>query len=264
MKIILLVLFSVILNSANCQNFMREKYNKVFPNNKSIQIEKLQHEKDSLAKVNDSLHTAQSYALDRINFMKQEVVSLKTDLYSQQENSKNTHDELEYKVVVLRDSIAILSFPLVSCKEEILITKGKVDPVIVNTCVWRKYQINEKGTADTKGRYIWTTELFEKKGDSLIKISNVDLFKAEKIGELEKMINDRLDEDFKAMKLSDAECFNRRKYYPTFKLKDMRLAFNDNSEISFEIEYGLTDACFAVNSASTNFKIVDLKEYFVE
>lgn len=243
---------------------MREKYNTIFPNNKSIQIEKLQHEKDSLAKVNDSLHAAQSYALERINHMKQEVVTLKTDLFSQQENSKNSHDELENKVGVLRDSIAILSFPLVSCKEEVVSSKGKADPIIVNTCLWRSYQINERGTADSKGRYVWTTELFEKRGDSLIKIITSDLFKPAKISELEKMINERLEEDFQAMKLSDPECFNRKKYYPTFKMKDMRLAFNDNSEISFEIEYGLTDACFAVNSASTNFKILDLKEYFVE
>lgn len=243
---------------------MREKYNQVFPNNKSVQLKKLQHEKDSLSKVNDSLYLAQTHAQERINRMKTELINLKTDLHSQQENSKNTHVELENKVVDLRDSIAILSFPLVACKEEIVVIKGKIDPAIVNTCLWRSYQITEKGTPDYKGRYLWSTELFLKNGDSLSKIPNADLFKPEKIAELEKMINERLEEDFKAMKLSDAECFNRKKYYPTFKLKDMRLAFNDNSEISFEIEYGLTDACFAVNSASTNFKILDLKEYFVE
>ena len=264
MKIILLVLFSVIVSNANSQNFLRDKYNTYFPNNKSIQLTKLQREKDSLIKANDSLQVAQAIALDRINLMKKELVNLKADLFSHQENLKSTFIELEITLNALKDSISGLSFPIVSCKEEVITSKGKVDPILVNTCFWRNYKIIETGTPDYKGRYTWTTEVFLKTGDTLIKQNHVELFKADKISQLEKLVNDRLSEDFNAMKISDAECFTQRKYYPIFKLKDMRLAFNDDSEISFEVGYGLTDACFALNLSSTNFKILELKEYFVE
>lgn len=265
MKAIFTLLIFIFLTSLSfSQNFFRTKYNVLFPNNKSIQLAKLQSEKDSLVRLNDSLNTAQINALDKINHLKKEVLTLKTDLHAEQAKSKNANSELEQEVILLRDSIAKISFPLVVCREEVVVKKGVVNPEIINTCLWRSYQIIEKGIPDYKGRYKWTTEISLKKGDSLIKVTNADLFKPEKISELEKMINLRLEEDFKAMKISDAECFNRRRYYPNFKLKDMRIAFNDNSEISFEIEYGLSEACFAVNSASTNLKIVDIKEYFVE
>jgi hypothetical protein len=264
MKLFLVGLFSFLFSIGFSQNFFKEKYDQLFPNNKSLQIVKLKAEKDSLKRLNDSLTEAQVNALDKINHLKKEVLILKTDLHAEQAKSKNANTELEQEVILLRDSINKISFPLVVCREEVVVKKGVVNPEIINTCLWRSYQIIEKGTPDYKGRYQWTTEISVKKGDSLIKIKNVDLFKPEKISELEKMINLRLEEDFKAMKISDGECFSRRRYYPTFKLKDMRITLNDNSEISFEIEYGLSEACFAVNSASTNLKIVDLKEYFVE
>jgi hypothetical protein len=82
--------------------------------------------------------------------------------------------------------------------------------------------------------------------------------------ELEKLINMRLEEDFQSLKTTDPECFNRRRTFPKFKLKDMRLAFNENSEITFEITYGLNDGCFAVNTASTGFKISEIKAYLAE
>jgi hypothetical protein len=262
MKTILIITFFFLTTTSYSQNFLREKYNHYFPNNKSIQIAKLQVEKDSIKRSNDSLNLAQLNALEKINHLKKEVLTMKTDMFNEQSKSKDIYKQLENDVSNLKDSITKISFPLVICKEEIIVQKGSTDPEIINTCLWRTYKIIEKGTPDYKGRYKWQTEIFNKKGDSLIIVSNEDLFKSEKINELEKTINLRLKEDFEAMKISDAECFNRRKYYPNFKLKDMRLAFNDNSEISFEIEYNLTEDCFAVNSASTNLKILDLKEYF--
>jgi hypothetical protein len=73
-----------------------------------------------------------------------------------------------------------------------------------------------------------------------------------------------LEEDFKAMKISDAECFKGRRYYKVVKLKDMRISLSDHSEITFEILHGLSVTCFAVNASSTTFKIEELKAFFVE
>ena len=262
MKKILIIILIFLTTTSYSQSFLREKYNYYFPNNKSIQIAKLQVEKDSLKRCNDSLNLAQLNALEKINHLKKEVLTMKTDIFNEQSKTKDIYKQLENEVKNLKDSIINISFPLVVCKEEIIVQKGTVDPEIVNTCLWRTYKIIEKGTPDYKGRYKWKTEIFNRKDDSLFIVSNEEIFKPEKINELEKTINLRLKEDFEAMKISDAECFSRRKYYPNFKLKDMRLAFNDNSEISFEIEYNLPEDCFAVNSASTNLKIIDLKEFF--
>lgn len=264
MKFILLILLCSSVSFGYAQNFFKEKYDQFFPNNKSIQIQKLTAERDSLNAANDSLKNSLIVSVEKINGLKQEVVNLKAEVFKEQQKSLNSHSELQNEVILLRDSIKRISFPLVLCKEEMITKKGLQDPIIVNTSTWRNYQIIEKGTPDYKGRYSWTTELYRKNGDSLIKVTNAELFKTEKIAELEKMINQRLEEDFKALRISDPECFGRRRHYPNFKLKDMRIAFTTNSEISFEITYGLSDACFAVNTASTNLKIVDLREFFSE
>jgi hypothetical protein len=224
----------------------------------------LKHENDSISKINDSLNTSLNDAMERINLQKKEILNLKTELFNEQNNSKNANGNLEKEVIGLRDSIKRISFPIVTCKEESIAKKGKTDPTIINTCTWRIYQIVETGTPDYKGRYTWDTELFRKNGDTLVKISNADLFKADKITEIEKLINMRLEEDFQSLKTTDPECFNRRKTFPKFKLKDMRLAFNENSEITFEITYGLNDGCFAVNTASTGFKISEIRNYLAE
>jgi hypothetical protein len=164
----------------------------------------------------------------------------------------------------LRDSIAKLNFPIVQVREELITKKGVQDPTLMNTFNWRHYKLIETGTPDFRGRYTWKTELFNQIEDSSILITNADLFKKEKLEELEKMINVRLEEDFKAMKISDAECFKGQRYYKFTKLKDMRISLSDHSEITFEIIHGLSAACFAVNASSTTFKIEDLKAFFAE
>lgn len=261
---ILFLFFILLSGHIHSQNFFRENYDRYFPNNKHLQIERLKAEKDSLIKLNDSLSESLDNAAEKINYLKKEVLTLKTDLFNEQNKLKNANGSLEKELSSLRDSMKMVSFPIVTCTEQTVTKKGKTDPLIINTCSWRMYQIVETGTPDYKGRYIWTTELFRKKGDSLTRITNADIFKADKIVELEKLINTRLEEDFQSLKTTDPDCFNRRKNYPTFKLKEMRLAFNENSEITFEITYGLNDACFAVNTASTGFKISEIKSFLVE
>ena len=261
---IIVLFFLLSIGNVHSQNFFREKYDQFFPNNKHLQIERLKAERDSLTKVNDSLNESLVNATEKIGHLKKEVLNLKTELFNEQNKLKNAQGSIEKELVALKDSMKRITFPIVTCTEQTVTKKGKTDPTIINTCNWRMYQIVETGTPDYKGRYTWTTELFRKKGDTLTKITNADIFRADKIPELEKMINIRLEEDFQSLKTTDPECFNRRRTFPKFKLKDMRLAFNENSEITFEITYGLNDACFAVNTASTGFKISEIREFLVE
>jgi hypothetical protein len=267
MKFILSIVVSLVIGnvfSQNFKHFYRENYNKLFPHNKTIQIEKLTQQNDSLKRLSDSLKTEQTVAIEKINSLKRDVIDLKTELRAEQEKVKAASSTSTSEVVVLRDSIAKLTYPLVQVREELITKKGVQDPTLLNTFNWRMYQLVETGIPDYKGRYTWTTELFKQVGDTLIKIKNEDLFKTEKIPELEKLINDRLEEDFKAMKISDAECFKGRRYYKAVKLKEMRISLSDHSEMTFEILHGLSVACFAVNASSTTFKIEELKAFFVE
>ncbi len=264
MKHLICLLFVSFLSSGFSQNFFRTYYNKLFPNNKTIQVAKLTAQRDSLQHIYDSLYNSQVNALDKINALKKEVLDLKAEVFSEQTKAQQIENKHEASVRKFQDSIQMISFPIVTCREEMIEKKGSVDPIIVNTCLWRKYKIVETGTPDYKGRYSWATEIFLDQKDSVKKVSNADLFKLDKISELETLVNKRLEEDFNALKLVETECFSRRRYYPSFKLKDMRLAFGANSEISFEVIYGFSEACFAVNAASTSLKIVDIKDFFTE
>ena len=264
MKFRLLLFFLLSVSPLFSQDFFTQQLDRYFPNRKSKQIERLQFTRDSLQHISDSLDASVKVAVARIAGMKQEILELKEELYKEQNNAKSTHTDLFAENARLKDSISLIGWPVVLCTEETVLKKGAKDPVIVNTCQWRGIQIIEKGTPDYQGRYVWTSELFRKVGDSLVKITTTDLFKPEKMVELEKLINARLSEDFTALKATDPQCFTRRKNYPGFKLKDMRLAFSENSEITFEVSYNLTDACFALNKASTTFRLKELKMYLVE
>ena len=264
MRLIACFLLIFIWSTGYSQNFFRTYYNKLFPNNKTIQIAKLTVQRDSLQHLYDSLFNSQVNALDKINALKKEVLDLKAELYAEQTKSQQNLNKHESSIRKYQDSIQSISFPIVTCREEMMEKKGSADPTIINTCLWRKYKIIETGTPDYKGRYTWSTDIFLNQKDSVKKLANLDLFKPEKISELESMVNKRLEEDFNAMRLTETECFSKRRYYPTFKLKDMRLAFGANSEISFEVVYGFNEACFAVNAASTSLKISDIKDFFTE
>lgn len=258
------LIFSLLVSLSFSQNLFRETYNKFIPKNKYLQIQKLQAKQDSLERSNDSLMVKLANAKTSFTLLSNENQQLKNEIDIEKHNSKNANFSLNSKVANLEDSINRIRFPIVNCKEEQIIKKGFVEPIIVNTCLWRHIQLIETGTPDYKGRYSWKTELFQIVNDSLVKISNADIFKPDKITELEKMINERLAEDFISLKTSDPECFGRKQKYTSHKLKDMRITFNENSDIVFEIQYALSDACFAVNSASTGFKITEIKSLLAD
>lgn len=262
MKIFCAYILTTISAFAFSQNIVREQYDKLFPNNKSIQIAKLNNRIDSLQKINSGLKSSLDVAEYKIDTLYEQVGHLEKELISEKSKQSHSQNVLSKENERLKDSILALSFPLVICKEEAILKKGVKDPTLRNTCNWRSYQIIEMGLPDYQSRYTWKSEISETKDGDTVQIQNHDLFKSEKIGELEKMINDRLSEDLKSIREMSPDCFSRRKQYTGFKLKDMRIAINDDSEISFEVQYGLTDRCFAVNTLSTSFKIAEMKEFF--
>jgi hypothetical protein len=261
---LLLIAIGFQANGQKFKTFWTTNYNRLFPNNKNIQLEKLQAQNDSLQHLSDSLDDAQLFAIDKINYLKKEITNVKTELFQEKQRQRDSIVILEGHIDVLRDSIAYLSFPIVTCKEEVIARPGLSDPELMNTCVWRQYEIIENGMPDAKGRYSWSTSIADLSTGEKVVVTNQNLFQEAKVPELETKINERLAEDFKALLETDALCFKKKKDYTNFLLKDMRISISDASEITFEVIYGLPDECFAVNAASTTFKISELRSFFVE
>jgi hypothetical protein len=264
MKGIISLAFYFSLSSLSAQDFFEKQLDHFFPNRKSKQIERLNVKNDSLKRANDSLSISVTTAAEKIVHLKKEVINLKTDLFNEKENSKTVKEQLEIEVSELLDSITKINFTLVTCSEETAPGITSSAPIIINRCNWRHYQFIEKGVADNKGRYSWETEIFSVKSGAPVKINNTDLFKTEKIAELEARINKRFEEDYNSFKASSPGCFYNKKNYTAFNLSQMRLALNDNSEIIFEADFGLADTCFPISSSSTGFKIDELRESLKE
>ncbi len=264
MKAFLIVILVVFANTIFSQNIIRQKYDEFFPNNKKRQIERLSYQKDSIQKIKDSVSVRLNSANELIAKQTVELKNLIQEITNLQSNSKSTVGQLQLDLIKLKDSINYLNYFNVVCKEELMPRNTGEEPLLINTCFWRKYKIIETGTSDYRGRYTWKTEIFKPVNDSIKAIEMVELFKPEMLNELELKINERLKEDFAYLFEANRNCFPRHFVYPGFKLKDMRFMISDNSEISFEVIYGLNSSCFAVNAASASFKIKDLVPFLAE
>jgi hypothetical protein len=260
----LILVFTILVLSCftvHGQNFFEKQLDHFFPNRKSKQIERLEAKTDSLKRANDSLSASVNVAAEKIVHLKKEIIALKGDVFSEKESARATRTQLEKEVSELLDSISRINYTLITCSEEIQSSNNNAPPVVINTCLWRTYKFIEKGTPDSKGRYLWSTEIFDIKTSAASKLSNVDLFKAEKIAELEKMINQRFEEDYTSFKSGSPGCFYNKKAFEPIPLSKMRIALNDNSEMIFEADFGLAEACFSISSSSTGFKINELREF---
>jgi len=264
MKGILSLFFCIALQSLSAQNFFEKQLDHFFPNRKGKQIERLTFKNDSLQRANDSLALSVTTAAEKIVHLKKDIINLKTDIFNEKESSKSTKEQLENEVSELLDSITKINFTLVTCTEETAPGITSSVPIIINKCTWRHYQVIEKGVADNKGRYSWGTEIFSLKTGSPLKITNADLFKADKVAELETKVNARFEEDYNSFKSSSPGCFYNKKSFTSFNLSQMRIAFNDNSEILFEVDFGLADTCYPISFSSTGFKLNELKDFFKE
>ncbi len=262
MKGVISLSFCLLINWCAAQNFFEKQLDQFFPNRKIKQIERLTSINDSLYRANDSLTLSVTAAAEKIVHFKNDIIDLKTTVFKEKENAKTTREQLEIEIAELLDSIARINFTLVTCSEEITQGMNSAAPIIMNKCFWRYFIIQEMGVADAKGRYSWSTEIFNLKSGSPLKILNSDLFKLDKIDELEAKINARFEEDYNSFKAGSPGCFYNKKGYTPYTLAQMRIALNDNSEIIFEADFGLVDNCFTVSSTSTGFKIGELREFF--
>lgn len=264
MKKVITLLFLIVATTTFSQNIISQKYEAIMSHTKKRRIERLNFKLDSIQKKNDSLNRSLNLANERIENQNSQISNLETELLTSQSVSQCATKQLETELKVLKDSVHTMSFFYVTCKEQMMEGHADEEPTMKNTCLWRDYQVIETGIADNKGRYSWTSEIFKKNADSLQLVSIESLFKPELIDTVEVLINNRLKEDFNYLSETNRSCFPRHMEYPGFKLKDMRFILMDNSEIAFEVNYGLGSACFAVSIASATFRILELKPYLVD
>jgi hypothetical protein len=264
MKNSITLLFLIVATTTFSQNIISKKYESIMSHTKKRRIERLNFKLDSIQKKNDSLNRVLNAANELISTQNKQISNLETELLTSQSVSQCTTKQLQDELKVLKDSVHTMSFFYVTCKEQMIEGHADEEPTMKNTCRWRDYQVIETGIADNRGRYSWTSEIFKKNIDSFQLVTIESLFKPEFIDSVETLINNRLKEDFNYLSETNRSCFPRHMEYPGFKLKDMRFILMDNSEFAFEVNYGLSNACFAVNIASATFRILELRPFLVE
>lgn len=243
---------------------MRTYYDKWFPNNIYLKNEALSKQNDSLKALNDSLFGVQSLAIDKINLLKSDIVNLKGEILNQQRNLKTIQDSTVVLRKELEDSIQELRYFIVSCNEQTVQSGNSLFPELINTCYWRDYKLIETSKADARGRYSWKSEFFLSRGEQESVVQPSSLFKSNKMDELVQLVNQRLNEDFQAMKETEPICFDRKKQFIPFKFEDMRITLSENGGMHFEVNYNLADSCFEVSTASVSFMMKEIKPFLNE
>lgn len=263
MKIAFFLSVSLLFTGlARGQNILVETYDQIFPNNKRIQIQRLNNSLDSLQSAYNGLNREYNSAIDSLQYSNERIALLQKKLEDSKAKMNASQTELETEISQLTDSIRKLNYCEVNCSETNLTQNGLKDPIIRNSCQWRQFCLLEEGIPDKNGIYSWKSEIKDTRTKDSLLIINSDLFKTEKMAELEKIINAQLSEDLKFIRKSAPECFPRRKVFGSFKINDMRITFTSDSRIFFEANYGLSTACYGVNYLSTGFKIYELQDYF--
>jgi len=149
----------------------------------------------------------------------------------------------------------------VHCTEKEEPSDNEIDPILIKICTYKNFQSVRSGSADYKGRYSYEYDLYKIDNNVKQTIKNSDLFKsgADKV---EKKINSDLKQEYQENlnnpHLKDCmEWINFRHY----ELDEIGMAFTDNNQIEFYIDYGIGGACFNVAHSVLEYKLSDFAQY---
>jgi hypothetical protein len=150
----------------------------------------------------------------------------------------------------------------VKCVEKESKNPDEEYPTIVRTCFIKNFKFKETAYPDYVGRYFDSDyEVYVLVNKKYIKTLNSKIFNKNQ-NELVSIINKRIKEDFKK-DLSDStvkECFIDLAVIPTYKIDDLKISFQNN-EIWFEVNWGLTGGCRAVDGTIISFKLSEIQKY---
>lgn len=245
------------------QTAIRETYNNLFPNNAYLKEQRLNAQVDSLKKIQDSLLLKLTITERNADFLKAENELLRKQNQASLTESITMRELLRQEIEHLIDSVNYVRFPLVSCKEETIVSvNDREQPTMLNTCLWNGYTFIESGIPDKKGFYTWSTSIYQGTEKDTMAVEIKELFDSTRLIELELVINNRLKEDFTYMSANERHCFSSIRVFPGYKLSDMRVSISENSTLSFEIRYGLSASCYELDYASALFRLEELRPFF--
>jgi len=150
----------------------------------------------------------------------------------------------------------------VNCIEKERKVPDSEDPIIIRTCFIKNYKFKETSYPDYAGRYFNSEhEVYLLAGKKYIKINNSDFFN-KKQDELESMVNERIQSDFRSF-LTDSlsrDCLVGLDSIPKYKVNDLEISFMDN-EIWFQVRWGLPGACRPFDGTIVSFKLREIGRF---
>jgi len=161
---------------------------------------------------------------------------------------------LEAKVFQTRENT-------VTCIEKEKASDDENNPVLIKTCDFQNFRSIKTGTADDKGRYSYSYELYIIDQNGKHQIKNSDVFKTG-ADAVEKKINQDLqqeyEENLKNPHLKDCmEWIDFRHY----TLNEMGMGFSDNDTLEFYINHGIGGACFNVSFNILKYNLSAFEAY---
>lgn len=149
----------------------------------------------------------------------------------------------------------------VHCIEKKKPLDNKIDPILIKICDFKTFRSVRTGKADYKGRYSYDYQLFKITKNGKKKIKNSDLFNSG-TDLVEKKINRDLRQEYEK-NLNNPHLKNCMEWidFRYYNINEMGIAFSDNNEIEFYINYGIGGACFNVSFSILNYKISEFEKY---
>jgi hypothetical protein len=136
------------------------------------------------------------------------------------------------------------------------------DPIITKTCFYKNFKFIITSFPDNVGRYVYSEHhVYVLSNGKYIKTTN-DRFFNKQQKELVSLINKQINQDFADFKKDSTarDCLTEIDSIPVYKMNDFEISFEEN-EIWFEVHWGLSGACRAVDGTIVSFKFSEIKKY---
>ncbi len=79
---------------------------------------------------------------------------------------------------------------------------------------------------------------------------------------MEKLINERIEKDLETLRQDEdsRDCL-REVVKSDYKINDLQINFDNEESIVFNVTFGLSSACMAVDGTAVKFKISEIEKY---
>jgi hypothetical protein len=149
-----------------------------------------------------------------------------------------------------------------SCIENEIKNEEGSDPMLIKTCIIKKFKFVSTSYPDYAGRYVYSEhEVYILKRNKYTRTTNAEVFNKYQ-AKLLAAINKSILQDFHAF-AEDAntkDCLEGLQSIPVYKMNDLEISFQGD-EIWFEVHWGLSMACRSVDGTIVTFKVKEIEKY---